>query len=37
MPENRLHALVCSGRMTLVDLQQCIAVDWVECDRRTRP
>jgi hypothetical protein len=34
--ENRLHALVCAGRMTLIEAQQCIAVDWVECDRRTK-
>ena len=29
--ENRLHAQVCAGTMTLAAAQQCIAVDWVAC------
>jgi hypothetical protein len=29
--ENRLHAEVCAGAITLAAAQQCIAVDWVAC------
>jgi hypothetical protein len=29
--ENRLHAMVCGGQMSLPDAQRCIAQDWVAC------
>jgi hypothetical protein len=29
--ENRLHALVCEGKMSLVDAQKCIASNWIAC------
>jgi hypothetical protein len=32
--ENRLHAEVCAGTMTLADAQSCIAVEWVACLNR---
>jgi hypothetical protein len=32
--ENKLKRLVCAGALQLVDAQQCVIVDWVECDRR---
>jgi hypothetical protein len=32
--ENVLNQQVCSGHMTLADAQRCIAVDWVDCQRR---
>ncbi|MDE2099243.1 MAG: hypothetical protein KGL39_18460 [Patescibacteria group bacterium] len=29
--ENRLHALVCKGKLDLAEAQNCIADDWYEC------
>ena len=29
--ENRLHKLVCTGKMGLVEAQRCISTDWVSC------
>lgn len=34
--ENRLHRLVCSSQMSLIDAQQCITVDWVACEQNLR-
>lgn len=32
--EDKLHRMVCSGTMKLVDAQACIAADWVGCGVR---
>jgi hypothetical protein len=32
--ENTLHRLVCAGKMKLLDAQQCISSDWIECSQR---
>lgn len=35
--ENRLHALVCAGRMTLAQAQRLIATNWLAAYRQLRP
>ena len=32
--ENKLHAQVCSNRMSLEDAQNCISSDWIACYKR---
>jgi hypothetical protein len=32
--ENKLHALVCSGRLSLLDAQQAISLNWIEAYER---
>ena len=32
--ENKLHALVCSGKMQLQDAQSCISKNWIDCQKR---
>ena len=29
--ENELHAMVCSGKISLADAQNCISTNWVKC------
>ena len=29
--ENELHHLVCTGKMSLSDAQNCIRVNWIQC------
>lgn len=35
--ENDLHRLVCSGKMTLADAQQCIRSNWIACAKKVQP
>jgi hypothetical protein len=35
--ENRLHDLLCAGKMELEDIQACIAIDWIECYKEVMP
>lgn len=32
--ENKLHKLVCSGKMTLKDAQSCILTNWIACYKK---
>jgi hypothetical protein len=34
--ENRLHKLVCAGKLDLAEAQKCISTDWISCSKRMR-
>ena len=34
--EDKLNALICSGKMTLKDAQDCLANDWIACAARIK-
>lgn len=33
--ENKLHALVCSGKLSIKDAQTCISTNWINCYKET--
>lgn len=35
--ETRLHRLVCAGKLTLPEAQQCIRDDWIKCFQKYAP